>query len=57
MASVSTSLQTQVGNVEDVDMAQTLSKLTQTQTQLQASYQLISGLQSLSLAKYLTAQS
>jgi flagellin-like hook-associated protein FlgL len=56
-ADMSTALQTQVGNVEDVNMAQTLSQLTQTQTRLQASYQLISGLQSLSLAKYLVAQS
>jgi len=57
MADTSNALQTQVGNVEDVNMAQTLSQLTQTQTRLQASYQLISGLQSLSLAKYLVAQS
>jgi flagellar hook-associated protein 3 FlgL len=56
MSDMSTALQTQVGNVEDVNMAQTLSALTQTQTRLQASYQLISGLQSLSLAKYLVAQ-
>ena len=57
MANTANALQTQIGNVQDVDMAQTLSALTQTQTRLQASYQLISGLQSLSLAKYLTAQS
>ncbi len=43
----------QVGNAENVDMAATLSALTQTQTQLQASYQLIAGLSALSLAKYL----
>jgi flagellin-like hook-associated protein FlgL len=56
LSNTSTALQTQVGNVEDVDMAQTLSQLTQAQTRLQASYQLISGMQSLSLAKYLPAQ-
>jgi flagellar hook-associated protein 3 FlgL len=56
LSDVQTALQTQVSNVQDVDMAQTLSQLTQVQTRLQASYQLISGLQSLSLAKYLPAQ-
>lgn len=55
-SNISTALQTQIGNVQDVETAQTLSALTQTQTRLQASYQLISGLQSLSLAKYLPAQ-
>ena len=55
-ANTANALQSQVGNVEDVNMAQTLSQLTQTQTRLTASYQLISGLQSLSLAKYLVAQ-
>jgi len=54
-ANVSTALRTQVGNVEDVNMAQTLSQLTQTQTRLQASYQLITGLQTLTLAKFLPA--
>jgi len=48
-----TALTTQVGNAENVDMAATLSKLTQTQTQLQSSYQLIAGLSGLTLAKYL----
>jgi hypothetical protein len=36
-------------------MAQTLSALTQTQTQLQASYQLIAGVQAMSLVKFLPA--
>jgi flagellar hook-associated protein 3 FlgL len=53
MAATTTSLQTQVSNVEDVDMAQTLSQLTQTQTRLQESYQLIAGLSSLTLSKFL----
>ena len=49
-----TALQSQLSSAEDVDMTATLSDLTQTQTQLQASYQLIAGVQSLSLTKYLT---
>lgn len=52
-----TALQAQLSNAQDVDMASTISKLTQTQTQLQASYQLISQSQSLSLVKYLTSTS
>lgn len=50
-----TTLTAQVGNAEDADMAATLSRLTQTQTQLQASYQLIAGWSALSLAKFLPA--
>jgi len=50
-----TALRGQVSNVEDVDMAETLSRLSLTQTQLQASYQLLAGLQSLSLVKFLPA--
>jgi len=48
-------LRGQVSDVEDVDMAETLSRLSLAQTQLQASYQLLAGLQSLSLTKYLSA--
>jgi flagellar hook-associated protein 3 FlgL len=54
LGAVSTALTSQVSGVEDVDMAATLSQLTQAQTQLQASYQLIAGIQSLSLTKYIT---
>jgi flagellar hook-associated protein 3 FlgL len=54
LSQMSTALTTQVSGVEDVDMTATLSKLTQTQTQLQASYQLIAGQQNLSLVKYLS---
>ena len=46
-------LKSQVSNVQDVDMAATLSRLTATQTQLQASYQLLGALRSLSLASVL----
>ena len=53
LANAQTALTTQVGNAEDVDMAATLSALTQTQTQLQSSYQLIAAFSGLSLAKYL----
>lgn len=45
----------QLSAVQDVDMATTLSELTQTQTQLQASYQLIATTSGLSLAKFLPA--
>ena len=51
----STALTTQVSSVQDVDMAQTLSALTQTNTQLQASYQVLATENGLSLAKFLPA--
>jgi flagellar hook-associated protein 3 FlgL len=54
LGDMSTALTTQVSSAEDVDMASTLSQITLTQTQLQASYQLISGMQNLSLVKYLS---
>lgn len=47
-------LQGQVSSIKDVDMAATLSHLTATQTQLQASYQLLNTLRSLSLASVLS---
>ncbi len=53
LSDTQTALTTQVGNVENVDMAATLSQLTQTQTRLQASYQLIAGMSGLSLVKFL----
>jgi flagellin-like hook-associated protein FlgL len=55
LASVSTALSTQVSAAQEADMAATLSNLTQVQTQLQASYQLIANVSGLSLAKYLPA--
>ena len=51
----STALTTQLSSVQDADMAQTLSNITLVQNQLQASYQLISNMSALSLAKYLPA--
>lgn len=55
LADANVALQAQVSGAEDVDMVATLSALARTQTQLQASYQLIAGLQSLSLTKFLNA--
>ena len=55
LGQTATAMQTQLSGVEDVDMAATLSKLTAVQTQLQASYQIVAGLQSLSLVHFLTA--
>jgi flagellar hook-associated protein 3 FlgL len=46
-------LQSQLASATDVDMAATLSNLTQVQAQLQASYRLIAGTQQMSLADYL----
>lgn len=54
LSATSTALTAQVSNVQDVDMAATLSKLSQVQTQLQSSYQLIASANSLSLVKYLS---
>ena len=53
LGETATALRGQVADVEDVDMAELLSRLSLTQTQLQASYQLLAGLQSLSLTKFL----
>lgn len=53
LGDISVSLKLQLSNVEDADMPTVATQLTQAQTQLQASYQLISGLRSLSLVNYL----
>jgi flagellar hook-associated protein 3 FlgL len=55
LGDTNTALTAQLSNVQDVDMAATLTQLSKTQTQLQASYQMIASLQSLSLTKYLVA--
>ena len=52
-ADTATALTTQLGSVQDVDMAKTLSDLSAVQTQLSASYKLISEVSSLSLVKFL----
>jgi flagellin-like hook-associated protein FlgL len=52
---MTTALTGQLSSVQDVDMASTLSQLTSVQTQLQASYRMITGENSLSLLNYLPA--
>jgi flagellar hook-associated protein 3 FlgL len=53
MADTATALTTQVGNVQDVDVAAAMSNLSLVQTQLQASYQVIAAMSGLSLVKFL----
>jgi flagellar hook-associated protein 3 FlgL len=53
LSDTATALTGQLSSVQDVNMAQTLSELTSTQAQLQASYRLISGANSLSLVNFL----
>lgn len=53
LSDTQTALTTQVSSAEDVDMAATLSQISLVQTQMQASYQLIAGMNSLSLVKFL----
>ncbi|HUB15986.1 MAG TPA: flagellin [Acetobacteraceae bacterium] len=55
MQDTTTALTTQVGDVQDVDVAQAMTNLSLVQTQLTASYQVIASLSGLSLAKYLPA--
>lgn len=52
-ADLTVSLKTQISAIEEVDPAETIARLQATQTQLQISYQAISTLSSLTLAKYL----
>jgi flagellar hook-associated protein 3 FlgL len=53
MADTATALTTQVGDVQDVDMATAMSNLSLVQTQLQGSYQVIAAMSGLSLVKFL----
>jgi flagellar hook-associated protein 3 FlgL len=55
LSDTSTALSGQLSDVQDVNMAATLSTLTATQTQLQASYRLITAETSLSLVNFLPA--
>jgi flagellar hook-associated protein 3 FlgL len=55
LSDTQTALTGQVTSVEDVDMAKTMSQLSLVQTQMQASYQLIATMSSLSLVKFLPA--
>jgi flagellin-like hook-associated protein FlgL len=52
--STATALTGQIANVQDADIAETLSKLTAMQTQLQASYKLITTANGLSLVNFLS---
>ena len=53
LTATANALTTQLGAVQDVDEATVATKLSAAQTQLQASYKIISDLSQLSLAKYL----
>jgi flagellar hook-associated protein 3 FlgL len=53
LSATSTALTGQISSVQDVDMAAALTKLSSVQTQLQASYKLISNVSSLSLVNFL----
>lgn len=53
LGAVQTTLAKQVSNVEDADMAQVATRVASLQTQLQASYQVIAGVKSLTLANFL----
>ncbi len=57
LSDTATALTGQLSNVQNVDMASTLSQLTAMQTQLQVSYRLISGATSLSLVNFLPTTS
>jgi flagellin-like hook-associated protein FlgL len=57
LGDVSTTLQAQISNVQNVDMASTLSQLSTVQAQLQASYTLLNTMRSLSLATVLATTS
>ncbi|MDD2877268.1 MAG: flagellin [Acidiphilium sp.] len=49
----STALSTQLANFDQVNMTSTLANLSATQTQLQASYQLIAAMKTMSLTQYI----
>jgi flagellin-like hook-associated protein FlgL len=51
--SVSTSLTLQLSNLEEVDMAKTITSFQTTQSQLEASYRAIAMAQQLSLTRFL----
>jgi flagellar hook-associated protein 3 FlgL len=55
LTDTATALKTQLGNVQDADLAQVATELSAAQTQLQSSYQVIAALSQLSLATFLPA--
>ena len=54
LSDVEVAFKGQISNAQEVDMAQTITSLNETQTQLQASYRLLGTLQSLSLANFIS---
>ena len=55
MSSQLTLIQTQIGNLDNVDQTATASKITALTNQIQMAYELTSRLQNLTLAQYLPA--
>jgi flagellar hook-associated protein 3 FlgL len=53
LSDTASALSIQLSSVQEVDMAAALSKLTSMQSQLEASYRLISGANNLSLLNFL----
>lgn len=53
LSSMSSALTTQLGNAKNADLASVSTALTQTQTQLQASYTVISDMKGMTLADYI----
>jgi len=54
LSNVEVALKGQISNAQEVDMAQTITSLNATQTQLQASYRMLGTLQSLSLSNFIS---
>lgn len=57
LSDAATAMQSQLSSAEDVDTASAMTQLSTVQTQLEASYQMISAEEGLSLVKYLTTTS
>lgn len=53
LQATATALSSQLADADQVDMTSTLSQLSSTQTQLQASYQLIAAMKTMSLTQYI----
>jgi flagellar hook-associated protein 3 FlgL len=53
LGDTNTTLQTQLSNLQDADLTTVATQLSQAQTQLQASYQILSSLSTLTLARFL----
>jgi flagellin-like hook-associated protein FlgL len=55
LGETATTMQTQLSNLQDADLTQVATQLSQAQTQLQASYQILASLGTLTLARFLPA--